>query len=244
MSRVRVLLAAVSSSLLVGFAVTGTGVASPPDSTAVDDTTASQSLVPSPTATEGVCPAPTEGSVPTSTPASSDSEALREGDLPPGQYTTNSFEPSLVFMLPDGWHQFFPDDADEIALGGPGAELNITRPAEVIDPDTGAPVEAPDSLLEWFTDHSRLDASEPVEVQVDCIDSHHVDLTAPTADVALFHYPSGDMRLPAGVSTRVYIVPLEGPDLVALILPPAGANDFDAVLRQAEPIVLSLAIND
>jgi dienelactone hydrolase len=40
MSRVRVRLAAVSSSLLVGFAVTGTGVASPPDSTVVDDTTA------------------------------------------------------------------------------------------------------------------------------------------------------------------------------------------------------------
>ena len=79
---------------------------------------------------------------------------------------------------------------------------------------------------------------------MDCIDSHYVDLTAPTADVALFHYPSGDMRLPAGVSTRVFIVPLEGPDLVALILPPPGADDFDAVLREAEPIVLSLAIND
>jgi hypothetical protein len=166
------------------------------------------------------------------------------GDLPPGQYTTNSFEPNLVLMLPDGWRQFFPDDADEIALGGPGAELNITRPAEVIDPDSGTPVEAPDSLLEWFTDHSRLDAAEPVEIQVDCVDSHFVDLTAPTADVALFHYPGGDMRLPAGVSTRVYIVPLEGPDLVALILPPPGADDLDAVLRQAGPIVLSLVIND
>ena len=46
------------------------------------------------------------------------------------------------------------------------------------------------------------------------------------------------------MSTRVYIVPLEGPDLVALILPTPGADDFDAVLRQAEPIVLSLVIND
>ena len=147
-------------------------------------------------ATESACLAATEGSGPTSTPASSDPAALRMGDLPPGQYTTNSFEPNLVLTLPDGWHQFFPDDADEIALGGPGAELNITRPAQVIDPQSGAPVEAPDSLLEWFTDHSRLDAAEPVEVQVDCIDSHYVDLTAPTADVELFHYPSGDMFCP------------------------------------------------
>jgi hypothetical protein len=195
-------------------------------------------------ATEGECPTAAEGSVPASMVASSGPAPLGMGDLPPGQYTTNSFEPNLVLTLPDGWHQFFPDDADEIALGGPGAELNITRPAEVIDPESAAPVEAPDSLLGWFTDHSRLDGSEPVEVQVDCIDSHYVDLTAPTADVALFHYPGGDMRLPAGVSTRLYIVPLEGPDLVALILPPPGANDLDAVLRQAEPIVLALAINE
>ncbi|HYU65120.1 MAG TPA: hypothetical protein VEK09_00070, partial [Jatrophihabitantaceae bacterium] len=193
---------------------------------------------------EGACATATEGSVAPATPTSSAPAPLRMGDLAPGQYTTNSFEPNLVFTLPDGWHQFFADDADEIALGGPGAELNITRPAEVIDPESGAPVEAPDSLLEWFTEHSRLDASEPVEVQLDCIDSHYVDLAASTADVDLFHYPSGDMRLPAGVSTRVYIVPLDGPDLVALILPPAGADDFDAVLREAEPIVLSLAIND
>ena len=166
------------------------------------------------------------------------------GDLPPGRYTTNSFEPNLVLTLPDGWHQWFPDEDDEITVGGPGADLNITRPAQVIDPESGAPVEAPDSLLEWFTDHSRLDAAEPVEVQVDCIDSHYVDLTAPTADVDLFHYPSGDMFVPAGVSARVYIVPLEGPDLVALILPTPGADDLDAVVRQAEPIVLSLVIND
>ena len=215
-----------------------------PDSDAVESTAVISSADEAATATEGVCPTATEGSVPPSTPASSGTAALRMGDLPSGQYTTNSFDPNLVLMLPDGWHQFFPDDADEIALSGPGAELNITRPAEVIDPDSGTPVEAPDSLLEWFTDHSRLDASESVEVQVDCIDSHYVDVTAPTADVALFHYPGGDMRLPAGVSTRVYIVPLEGPDLAALILPPPGADDLDAVLRQAEPIVLSLAIND
>ncbi len=40
------------------------------------------------------------------------------------------------------------------------------------------------------------------------------------------------------------IVPLDGPDLVALIVPPPCGDDFDAVLREAEPILLSLAIND
>ena len=60
--------------------------------------------------------------------------ALRMGELPAGQYTTNAFEPNLVLTLPEGWSQFFPDEDDEIALGGPGVELNITRPPEVVDP--------------------------------------------------------------------------------------------------------------
>jgi hypothetical protein len=81
------------------------------------------------------------------------------------------------------------DEDDEIALAGPGAELNITRPAQVIDPESGAPVDAPDSLLEWFTGHPKPDASEPVEVQLDCVDSHYIDLagSSSTTDVRLPH---------------------------------------------------------
>ena len=52
MSRVRVLLAAVSTSLLVGFAVTGAGAAGPQDSTAVDEN-ATASTEPTASSTEG-----------------------------------------------------------------------------------------------------------------------------------------------------------------------------------------------
>jgi hypothetical protein len=169
---------------------------------------------------------------------------LRMGELPAGQYTTNAFEPNLVLTLPDGWSQFFPDEDDEIALGGPGVELNITRPPEVVDPETRAPVETPESLLEWFTEHPSLDVGEPVEVELDGIASHYVDVAAPSSEIDIFHYPPGNMRLPQGALSRVYIVPLDGPDLVALILSSAGADDFDAVLDVAEPIVTSLVIND
>ena len=92
---------------------------------------------------------------------------LTMGDLPAGEYTTNAFEPNLVLTLPEGWHQYFPDEDDEIALGGPGVDLNITRPPEVVDPETRAPVATPESLLQWFTDHPSLDVGEPVEVQID-----------------------------------------------------------------------------
>ena len=168
---------------------------------------------------------------------------LRMGELTAGQYTTNAFEPELVLTLPGGWSQFFPDEDDEIALGGPGAELNITRPPEVVDPETRAPAETPESLLEWFTSHTSLDVGEPVEVEIDGIASHYVDVAAPSSEINIFHYPPGDMRLSPGVPSRIYIVPFDGPDLVALILAPAGADDFEAVLATAA-IVTSLIIND
>ncbi len=172
------------------------------------------------------------------------SPRLGMGELPAGQYTTNAFEPSLVLTLPEGWHQYFPDEDDEIALGGPGVDLNITRPPEVVDPETRAPVETPESLLEWFTAHPSLDVGEPVDVQIDGIDSHYVDVAAPSSEVDIFHYPPGNMRLAPGSLTRVYIVPFDGPDLVALILVRADADDGDAALAAAEPIVTSLGIND
>lgn len=185
-----------------------------------------------------------ESAIATASPTASGPPPLRMGELPAGEYSTNAFEPNLVLTLPEGWEQFFPDEDDEIALGGPGVELNITRPPEVVDPEARAPVETPDSLLEWFTQHPSLDAGEPVEVQIDGIASHYVDVAAPSSETNIFAYPTGNMRLPAGALSRVYVVPFDGPDLVALILAPAGVDDLDAVLEEAEPIVTSLVIND
>jgi hypothetical protein len=201
-----------------------------------------------------VSPSATEGSAspsasPSAAAAASESAkaggppALRMGELPAGQYTTNAFEPNLVLTLPEGWSQFFPDEDDEIALGGPGVELNITRPPEVVDPVTRAPVDTPEVLLDWFTGHPSLEVGAPVGVEIDGIASHYVDVAA-SSEINIFHYPPGDMRLPAGALSRVYIVPLDGPDLVAMILAPAGAEDLGAALSAAEPIVTSVSIDD
>ena len=80
-------------------------------------------------------------------------------------------------------------------------------------------------------------------MEIDGIASHYVDVAA-SSEINIFHYPPGDMRLPAGALSRVYIVPLDGPDLVAMILAPAGAEDLSAALSAAEPIVTSMSIND
>lgn len=210
-------------------AACGTGAASPSGADATAD-------LPSPT--------PTESSSATGSTAVGGPPPLRMGELPAGQYQTNAFEPSLVLTLPEGWSQYFADEDDEIAFGGPGVDLNITRPPEVVDPATRGAVETPESLLEWFTAHPGLDVGEPVEVQIDGIDSHYVDVAAPSSEVDIFHYPPGNMRLPGGGVARVYIVPLDGPDLVALILAPPNVDDAAAGLDAAQPIVTSLVIND
>jgi hypothetical protein len=180
----------------------------------------------------------------TERPTAGNPPRLRMGELPAGRYSTNAFEPGLLLTLPDGWEQFFPDEQDEIALGGPGVDVNITRPPKVVDPDTRVAADTPESLLEWFTEHPSLDVGEPVEVQIDGIASHYVDVAVPSSEIDIFAYPPGNMRLPAGARSRVYIVPLEGPDLVALILTPSASADFDAALEVAEPIVTSLIISD
>jgi hypothetical protein len=163
------------------------------------------------------------------------------GDLPAGIYQTNAFEPTLVFALPDGFSQYFPDDDDEIALGGPGVDLNITRPSQVIDPETRAAADTPEDLHAWFLDHPSYDSPVPQSMTIAGIAASYIDLPAVSADVQLFHYPSGDMHIPPGIALRVYVVPLDGPDLVLLMLP-GGGEAFAEAAATTQPIVESLDI--
>ena len=91
-------------------------------------------------ATPTARPVATPSAIPTAmpgTPAPTGPQPLRMGLLDAGIYRTNFFEPQLVFTLPDGWNEFFPDEDDEVYMGAPGAELAISRPAQVRDPETG-----------------------------------------------------------------------------------------------------------
>jgi hypothetical protein len=165
------------------------------------------------------------------------------GTLEAGVYQTNMFEPTLVFTLPDAWHELFTDDEDEVALEGPGAFVNMTRPTEVIEQGTGT-VPAPEDMLEWLTSHPTLDTARPLAIEVAGIPSHYVDVGSPAREVALFHYPGGNMRIPSGAHTRWYVVPLDGPDLVVMVgdrEPPSEAK-FQAAVELVQPIVESLEV--
>ena len=175
-------------------------------------------------------------------PTAEAAQPLRSGTLSAGRYRTTVFEPTLEFDLADGWHQYFPDDSDEIALGGPGGDLNITRPTEVVNPNSGPALDAPESMIDWLTSHAKLQASEPKDIEIAGIAAAFADVEPPTSDVGLFHYSGGDMHLPPGVPARFYIVPMDGADLVMVVLPPEGSTDLDATVDAVEPIVESLAI--
>ena len=162
------------------------------------------------------------------------------GTLEPGRYHTNSFDPQLVLTLPAGWSQFFADDADEVFMGSSSAELAIARAAEVRDPETSGRVAAPEDLLGWLIDHSALDSSEPTPVTISGIESNYVEFKA-TREVRLFAFETGDFRIGAGPSQRMYVVPMDGPDLALTVTTPHSGT-LEAALTAAVPIVESLQI--
>jgi hypothetical protein len=162
------------------------------------------------------------------------------GTLEAGTYRTNHFEPQLLLTLPDGWGQFFADEADEVYMGSPEAELAIARPPELRDPETSARVPTPEDLLAWLVDHPVLGASEPTPVTISGIESNWVEFNA-TRDVRVFAFPGGDFRIGAGARQRMYVVPLNGPDLAVTI----GARESGTLaqaLAAAVPIMESLQI--
>jgi len=164
------------------------------------------------------------------------------GPLTAGRYQTKAFEPTLTFDLPDGWHEYFPEDSDEIALGGAGADLNITRPRQVANPTGGAALDAPESLIDWFKTRPDLQLGAAETVQIAGVEAAYIDIPALAKEIGLFHYPGGDMHTASGVPARLYIVPMDGADLVLVILPAPATTDLPAAVEAVQPIVDSLQI--
>ena len=187
-------------------------------------------------------PAPAQDVSASASQASSDGVApLRMGMLPAGTYSTTRFEPTLILTLGEGWTQLFADDADEVALENKpeGVALNITRVTRVVDPRNGSRVEAPEDLIAWLASHPALSASEPEPVTVAGIEGRTLTIGPSTGDVPLFSYPSGDMRLPPTEQARIYVVPLDGPDLTVFQAGPGGADAVDELVR---PILASITV--
>lgn len=167
---------------------------------------------------------------------------ITEGALAAGTYTTTAFDPTLTLTLDGGWYALFPDDLDEVAFEDDGAFLGMTRPATVIDPALTGAIPAPDDLATWLSQHPSLGATPPTAVE---IAGHQgvtfdVGLELGTARLDVFAYPTGNLHLQPGTRGRVWVVPMDGPDLVILAMAPEA--DFEEAVVRAEQVVASLLI--
>ncbi len=59
----------------------------------------------------------------------------------------------------------------------------------------------------------------------------------------MFAFPGGDFRIGAGNRQRMYVVPLDGPDLAITVIAPQGGELADAVAA-SESVVESLEIGE
>jgi hypothetical protein len=156
---------------------------------------------------------------------------------------TTAFEPTLSFTLEDGWRGLFPDDEDEVALERSGGVFfAITRVSEVVDPTTGTVVAVPDDLIAWLTTHPALTAEMPEPVTIAGVSGQRVDVTVTNgSEREIFAYPGGNMRIPAGVTFRCHVLPLDGADLTIIL----GAPDavFAEATELIQPVLDSLVID-
>jgi len=178
------------------------------------------------------------------TTASSGPIAIREGPASAGTYITTSFEPAVMLTLPsDGWRFFFTDDNDEMALGNGDVELTGGRVANVLDPTTHGIVPAPDDLVSWLASHPNLEAESPQPASVGGIAVQSIDvMNTGTEDVDIFAYSTGNLRIAAGSTARLWVLPYDGPDLVFTGFAPTSR--FQEALPTLEPVIDSIVITN
>jgi hypothetical protein len=104
-----------------------------------------------------------------------------EQTLRPGVYRSEEFEPSLSFMVGEGWNNAPPETLEYLHIqwqdtGGVG----FLRFQEVYEPTKAGGsklVEAPDDMLGWFRQHRHLESTQPESVTVGGVEGERFDLS-------------------------------------------------------------------
>lgn len=65
-------------------------------------------------------------------------------------------------------------------MAGPNADMNVTRPSRVIDPDRGT-IDTPEDLADWLLTHSRFVATEEESASVAGAEARVIDIEAQPA---------------------------------------------------------------
>lgn len=147
----------------------------------------------------------------------------------------------MLTIPSDGWRFFFQDDEDELAVGTSEVELAGGRVANVLDPITDTITPAPDDLVAWLGSHPGLQAGSPDPATVGGIAGQSIDVTnTGAANVDIFAYPTGNLRVAAGTTARIWVLPYDGPDLVFSGF--ARTTTFQQALPILQAIIDSIVI--
>src|SRR5215203_200261 len=130
---------------------------------------------------------------------------LPEGSYPialhPGEYRSNSFQPSLSFTVGKGWNNDRLETSDKLAIsrGEEPSILIFRNVQEVYNYDktgtTLAVVKAPKDMVGWFQQHPYLDTDKPEPATVGGAKGVQFDYVVsedfPSEVITLFSYTDG-----------------------------------------------------
>jgi hypothetical protein len=169
--------------------------------------------------------------------------------LPPGEYRSVAFEPSLSFRVGEGWVHAAPELPDKLAIspgGGPGDPLLIFRnlrgvykPAKSID--TPPVIKAPDDMVGWFQNHPYLKTEKPEPVTVGGVEGVRFDWVvaedAPYAEVDTFRYSDGsDAAAAKGFGYRAIVLENAKGETVTIGIG-SKASEFDEFAPEAQKVL-------
>jgi len=176
----------------------------------------------------------------------------RQGPLPPGEYMTDEFEPTLSFSVDEDWIISSSEAKHQLILRNESRWLTFANVPEVYDPtDPGLdePSPAPENMVAWLQRHPYLDTEKPVPVTVQGAKGLAVDTTVSsvpenyptgcsTPCVPLFRLNRSPFWLQAGYRNRILLLRVEG-KTVAIVLE-SPAREFDEYLPRAETLLSSV----
>jgi len=176
----------------------------------------------------------------------------RQGPLPPGEYMTDEFEPTLSFSVGEDWIVNIPEAKHNLTLRNESRWLAFANITEVYDPrDPGLDKlsAAPEDLVAWLQKHPYLDTEKPVPVTVQGVKGLMVDTKVSTAPenypsgcsgpcVPLFELDRSPYWLQAGYQDRIILLRIEG-KMVAIVLE-SPDEEFDEYLPKAEAVLNSV----
>ncbi len=179
--------------------------------------------------------------------------------LPPGEYRSEEFKPSLSFRIGKGWETYTLEVPDYLRIshgetGGFGfANIHeVYKPTRTGTPNVG---EAPEDIVGWFRRHPYLDTTEPEPTTVGGVEGVQFDVIvedlprghrglcltisgADCVDIARF----GDEQilfLPKGVRVRLIVLKgVEGETVTMYFGSPKA--EFDEFAPEAQKVVDSV----